>query len=143
MKVTAHFSAEEFAQHARHGLEAKPYPEEWIPARLRLLCSQLEVIRAVFDRPIEVISGYRSPAYNAKIGGARRSQHMEGRAADIRVEDMPAQKLYAAVLYLYERGALRALGGVGLYPDFVHVDVRPPDPTRPWLARWTGGRKTS
>jgi uncharacterized protein YcbK (DUF882 family) len=72
---------------------------------------------------VQVISGYRSPASNAAMharssGVATRSLHMEGKAIDLRLADVPLPTLHKAAL------ALKA-GGVGYYPgpDFVHVDV--------------------
>jgi uncharacterized protein YcbK (DUF882 family) len=71
----------------------------------------------------EVISGYRSPATNAKLhaaghGVAEHSQHMEGRAIDVRLKDCPLVRLHEAAL-----AAKR--GGVGYYPrsNFVHIDT--------------------
>jgi uncharacterized protein YcbK (DUF882 family) len=71
----------------------------------------------------EVISGYRSPATNAKLhatghGVAEHSQHMEGRAIDVRLKDCPLARLHEAAL-----AAKR--GGVGYYPhsNFVHIDT--------------------
>ncbi len=71
----------------------------------------------------EVISGYRSPATNAKLhaaghGVAEHSQHMEGRAIDVRLKDCPLERLHELAL-----AAKR--GGVGYYPrsDFVHIDT--------------------
>ena len=72
---------------------------------------------------VQVISGYRSPATNAAMhehsnGVAAHSLHMKGMAMDIRLADVPLDRLHNAAL------ALQA-GGVGYYPsqDFVHVDV--------------------
>jgi uncharacterized protein YcbK (DUF882 family) len=71
----------------------------------------------------QVISGYRSPATNARLrahtsGVARNSLHMRGQAIDIRLAGVELRDLHRAAL------ALRA-GGVGYYPssDFVHVDT--------------------
>ena len=79
--------------------------------------------KAGADRPYHVISGYRSPRTNALLrangrGVAERSQHLLGRAVDIRVPGLKLQDLYRAAVSL--RG-----GGVGIYPesDFVHVDI--------------------
>jgi uncharacterized protein YcbK (DUF882 family) len=73
--------------------------------------------------PFQLISGYRSPATNAKLrknnrGVAKRSLHMKGKAADIR---LPANKLQDLRSAAYELKG----GGVGYYPgsNFVHVDV--------------------
>tara|TARA_R110002012_G_scaffold196006_2_gene364279 strand:- start:472 stop:906 length:435 start_codon:yes stop_codon:yes gene_type:complete len=45
--------------------------------------SMLVNIRREIDRPLIVSSGYRSPAHNARIGGAANSPHIHGRAVDI------------------------------------------------------------
>jgi len=73
--------------------------------------------------PFQVISGYRSPATNRQLrtqggGVAERSLHLEGRAIDVRLADVPLADL---------RDAARSLraGGVGYYPasQFVHLDT--------------------
>lgn len=71
----------------------------------------------------QVISGYRSPATNRMLSErsgevARHSLHMDGKAMDIFLEDIPLQEIRAEALGL-------KLGGVGYYPKsrFVHVDV--------------------
>lgn len=75
------------------------------------------------EQPIEVISGYRSPATNAKLAAmgrkvAKRSFHMTGQAIDIRIPGVRHDDLHRAAL------ALKA-GGVGNYPNsgFVHIDT--------------------
>lgn len=142
--ITPHFHLDEFDQPARRGVPAAPYPADWIASRLRPLCELLEELRTAVGRPVTILCGYRSPQYNAALAAAGHevalhSQHMEGRAADIEVAGVPALALHAAVLEMYSRGQLGALGGLGLYPDFVHVDVRPV-PLGHSLARWSGGR---
>lgn len=86
------------------------------------LLHRLERSVAVAE-PFRIISGYRSPKTNAMLrarssGVAKRSLHMEGRAADIALAGVPLSDLRGAAL------ALRA-GGVGYYPrsGFVHVDT--------------------
>jgi uncharacterized protein YcbK (DUF882 family) len=71
----------------------------------------------------EVISGYRSPGTNAKLRAnghnvAEHSQHMQGRAIDVRLSDCPLPRLRDLAL-----AAKR--GGVGYYPrsNFVHIDT--------------------
>lgn len=131
--VTEHFLLEEFMSH-----DGEPYPLSWVDDRLKTLCVILEVIRAAFGgRSVFVVSGYRSPAHNAAIGGAQASQHMEGRAADIRVIGVTAGEVHAKVLELFGAGQLQGLGGLGAYPGWTHVDIRP------WighLAQWSGAK---
>lgn len=75
------------------------------------------------DESLHLISGYRSPATNAKLAArsgqvAKRSLHLDGKAADIFLPGRSLEALHGAAL------KLRA-GGVGYYPKsrFVHVDV--------------------
>jgi uncharacterized protein YcbK (DUF882 family) len=91
------------------------------PRLLDLLCE----LRLKLDtpQPLHIISGYRSPATNAKLharsdGVATRSLHMEGMAADIRIPGRDLSLLRKTALSM--KG-----GGVGYYPEsnFVHVDV--------------------
>jgi len=79
------------------------------------------------DGTFQVISGYRSPASNAKLrkagsgGVAKRSLHMRGKAIDIRLPGVELKYLRQVALNL------RA-GGVGYYPksNFIHVDTGRP-----------------
>ncbi|MGE4248251.1 MAG: DUF882 domain-containing protein [Parvibaculaceae bacterium] len=72
-------------------------------------------------RPIHIISGYRSPKTNAflkRIGRnvAKKSQHMLGKAIDIRFPDIPVERMRNSAL-------VRQVGGVGYYAgSFIHVD---------------------
>jgi uncharacterized protein YcbK (DUF882 family) len=73
--------------------------------------------------PFHVISGYRSPRTNAMLRGrsegvARHSLHMDGKAIDVRLPDVPLRQLRDAAVAL-------GRGGVGYYPGsgFVHVDT--------------------
>jgi uncharacterized protein YcbK (DUF882 family) len=71
----------------------------------------------------EVISAYRSPETNELLraqsaGVARKSQHLLGKAIDVRLRGVETKKLRDIALKL-------RLGGVGYYQasDFVHVDT--------------------
>lgn len=52
-------------------------------ANLRALADFLDKIRDELGSPIVVNSGFRTPEVNAAVGGASRSLHMKGLAADI------------------------------------------------------------
>jgi uncharacterized protein YcbK (DUF882 family) len=91
------------------------------PRLLDLLCE----LRLKLDttEPLQIISGYRSPATNAMLhsqseGVAPHSLHMDGMATDIRI---PGR----ALALLRKTALSMKAGGVGYYPssDFVHVDV--------------------
>jgi uncharacterized protein YcbK (DUF882 family) len=90
---------------------------------LTQLCKEvLEPLRAFMGKPIQITSGFRSPAHNARIGGAKNSLHTTGMAADIAVGGIPDQIKVAAFL-----SKLDDVGGIGLYETkgIIHVDIRP------------------
>ncbi len=58
--------------------------DEWVIENLKATAKHVfQPLRDAFGCPIYVSSGYRSPELNVAIGGAKRSQHMEGRALDL------------------------------------------------------------
>lgn len=88
------------------------------------LISKLECLRAAIgNRPIFINSGYRCPKHNKSVGGATKSFHMEGKAADIRVS-VNMEELGKMSDRIFQ------LGGMGIYKTFIHVDL---GPTRRWL----------
>tara|TARA_R110000751_G_scaffold4346_3_gene21227 strand:+ start:24685 stop:25062 length:378 start_codon:yes stop_codon:yes gene_type:complete len=91
----------------------------------------LQHLRNKLGRAIIVVSGYRNPSYNEKIGGSKNSYHMRGMATDIKVSRMDPKDVHAAVEELIKDGIMRQ-GGLGLYKNFVHVDIRGTK------ARWNG-----
>jgi uncharacterized protein YcbK (DUF882 family) len=73
---------------------------------------------------VVLTSVYRSPAYNATLpGAATSSQHMQFRAADVKVPGFGNPQQWAAIFKRY-RDEKMFEGGVGLYNTFVHVDTR-------------------
>lgn len=88
------------------------------------LARVFEAIReAAGSRPIAVLSGYRTAGYNRAIRGANASQHVQGRALDLRPPvGMDALEFGAIVMAVAE--TMPEIGGVGQYATFVHVDTR-------------------
>jgi uncharacterized protein YcbK (DUF882 family) len=75
--------------------------------------------------PINVISGYRTPATNAMLAArsdkvAPNSFHMRGQAIDIRLPGF-------ATVGIRDMALSMSKGGVGYYPesDFIHLDTGP------------------
>ena len=85
----------------------------------------LQKIRAHFGTSVTINSGYRTPSYNAKVGGAKNSQHTKGTAADICINGVSPEEVAKYAEYI-----LGTNGGIGLYKTFTHVD------TREKRARW-------
>jgi len=87
VRLSDHFSLEEltFSQiAARSGLDNTPTPAQI--ANLTRLCETvLEPARVLLGLPLHIDSGFRSATLNVKVGGARSSAHMDGRAADFKV----------------------------------------------------------
>ena len=127
--ITRHFSWREFRCH-----DGTPVPTD-LARNVMEVCENLEVLRhALGDVKIHVVSGYRTPSWNEHVGGAKHSQHKLGKAADIQVAGLTPVQLRRRVLDLIEAGKMKQ-GGVGLYPTFLHYDVRGTG------ARWEGGRR--
>ena len=71
---------------------------------------------------VEVISAYRSPAYNAYCRGARTgSWHQANVAVDVKFP-VRASQVTATARELRDLGLFK--GGVGGYWNFTHIDVR-------------------
>jgi uncharacterized protein YcbK (DUF882 family) len=97
--------------------------ERELDPRLFDLLHDLSVSVGKSEAEINIVCGYRTPWSNEFLrrttsGVASHSQHMEGKAIDIRIPGVPTLQLRNAALALHR-------GGVGFYPKsaFVHVDV--------------------
>lgn len=95
---------------------------------------------AAWDRPLTVTSGYRDPAKNAAVGGAKGSQHMHGNAFDISTAGLNQ----AQIQDMIRRAQSAGFRGVGVYNNSVHFDVGPArawgsDYTRKTLPAWAAG----
>ncbi len=66
-----------------------------------------------------IVSAYRAPAYNEKIGGASKSLHMSGKAIDI---SWPSQDQASKILFIQTAREI-GFGGIGIYPNFIHIDT--------------------
>jgi uncharacterized protein YcbK (DUF882 family) len=77
MQLTDNFNIDEFECHDGTGVP-------WnLVENVQKLANNLQVLRSTIDKPVHIISGYRNPTYNKRIGGATRSYHMKAMAGDI------------------------------------------------------------
>lgn len=87
----------------------------------------LQKIRTHFGKAITINSAYRTPGKNKKVGGATYSQHLYGTAADIKVSGVKPN-----VVAAYAETLLPDRGGIGIYSNFTHIDIRDTK------SRWNG-----
>lgn len=123
MKLSKNFHLNEFA--SKDGAET---PCE-VQVNLKELALNLQVLRDDLKKPIVINSGYRSLQHNRDIGSEDTSQHVLGKAADIRVPGMAASEVYNRIEELIRAGKMKN-GGLGRYQNFTHYDVRDDGPAR-------------
>lgn len=104
-----HFKRSEFACKCGCGLDVVDYK----------LAEVLDDLREHFGQPVIVTSGCRCVKHNKSVGGAKKSQHLTGRGADIKVKNIKPLYVfnYLNVTHLDEFG-------IGLYKSWVHIDTR-------------------
>jgi uncharacterized protein YcbK (DUF882 family) len=83
------------------------------------LVAVLQKIREHFGKAVTITSAYRTPTKNKACGGSTYSQHLYGRAADVKISGVAPKKVAA-----YAETLLKNKGGIGIYSTFTHIDVR-------------------
>lgn len=116
-KVSANFKVKEFA--CTDGSDPIFIDTE--------LVKILQKIRAHFGKSVTITSAYRTPTKNKACGGTTYSQHLYGRAADIKVKGVSPKTVAA-----YAEKLMPNKGGIGIYNTFTHIDVRASK------SRWNG-----
>lgn len=118
-RVSPNFTAEEFA--------CKCGKCKYTTPSLALVAALEELREALGNKPLRIISGLRCPAHNKAVGGIPKSKHVKGTAADVRPpKGMTSEQLAKTA----ENIKAFQEGGIGIYPTFVHLDVRG------YKARW-------
>lgn len=107
-KVSTNFRVKEFA--CTDGSDAVFVDSELIDV--------LQKIRNHFGAAVTITSAYRTHTHNKAVDGTQFSQHLYGRAADIKVKNIKPSKVadYAEKIL--------SKGGIGRYNTFTHIDVR-------------------
>ena len=131
MNLTDNFKLSEFAC----GCGCKGHDQPEIIAALRLLCERrLQPLRDRLGVALKVYTGFRCVAFNKRCGGAKRSQHLLGKAADLIPADGNVERVGDEARAIMAE--LRS-GGVKVYRrvrrvSFTHIDDR--------AGRWDGNR---
>lgn len=82
----------------------------------KTLLLNLELLRwKLNNKPLFINSGYRTRGFNEKVGGIWNSNHLTGKAADIKSLHYPAREVH--------KHAVQIFNGVGKYRNFTHVDT--------------------
>jgi zinc D-Ala-D-Ala carboxypeptidase len=102
-------------------------PDSKALANLTELCVvALEPLRTLWGGSVRVSSGYRSPAVNLCVGGAKRSAHMDGRAADLVPQGIKLQLAYdmaVASAVPYDQIIIEQMANGARW---IHVAIAPP-----------------
>ena len=119
-------------------------PDDKVIKNLELLAKNiLQPIRDHFDKAIHVVSGYRSPGLNKKVGGASNSQHLIGQAVDI---DNDNTHISNAEIFNYIKENLKFDQLIWEFgndesPDWVHVSYSA-KPRKQILRAYKDGSRT-
>ena len=149
--LTPHFKLREFTESAtamKHGIDNRPTPE--VVENLKHLCQHtLEPLREKLGLPIIITSGYRTKELNDIIVHAsRKSQHMEGRAADFYVVQEPVQgsrvqgsrELLIQAFRLIIEDESIDFDQLIIYPTFIHVSYVSQERNRHQITKANGNR---
>lgn len=107
-------------RHRAHGKNSLPTRDLWkniiVPACVA------DMARGEHGSPIRILSAYRNEDYNQAIRGARFSRHRNFDALDLAPMDGRVSALVKILKRLRAEGHFK--GGIGVYPNFVHIDNR-------------------
>lgn len=118
MKLTKNFSRQEF-----DCKDGTIVPDKYL-INVKEVAENLQELRDYLNVPVMVTgSGYRSSKHNKKVGGAKFSQHLTASGADINAQGYGPKQLAEVIELLILKGKMKQ-GGIGVYPNFVHYDIR-------------------
>jgi len=110
---------------ATHGTTRIPASVEVVYGMIRIAEALEEIRMLLGNRPIEIVSWYRDPATNLRVGGTKNSRHLTGDGVNFIVDGLPPDEVYAKLDDWWG-----ARGGLASASQFVHIDARG------YRARW-------
>ena len=116
MKLTENFNLSEFE--CKCGCSMP----DFVKKNVIELAENLQVLRDVVGK-LDLTNAYRCKEHNADVGGAVNSQHLKGKAADVKSSAMSPSEIAVTIDDLMKNEKFK-LGGVGIYNTFTHVDIR-------------------
>lgn len=118
MQLTKNFTRQEFD--CKDGTKV---PDKFL-FNVKEVAENLQVLRDYLEVPVSITgSGYRTAKHNKKVGGAKFSQHLTASGADINAQGYEPKQLAEVIELLILKGKMKQ-GGLGVYPNFVHYDIR-------------------
>lgn len=106
----------------KRGSVANSLPPREIWKNMAPTLRAVDKLSTVLEEPLlEVVSAYRSPAYNRSCGSMASSQHVRNSAVDLRFSCSP-RVVSKVARELRDKGLF--MGGVGRYRGFTHIDTR-------------------
>lgn len=119
VKLSANFHLDEFAVSGSHPHLVEPVPERFIPNVEKIVGGALQPMRTEWDRPFQILSGYRSAELNKAVGGSATSQHRTAAAVDFTTADIRA--LFLALVNSPKKYPVGQCIGYGNSKAFVHI----------------------
>ena len=116
MKLTKNFNLSEFECNCGCSMP------DFVKKNVIELAENLQVLRDAVGK-LHLTNAYRCKDHNADVGGAVNSQHLKGKAADVKSSTMSPSEIAVIVDDLMKSEKFK-LGGVGIYNTFTHVDIR-------------------
>ena len=116
MNLTENFSLSEFE--CKCGCKMP----DFVKKNIIDLASNLQVLRDVVGR-LDLTNAYRCKEHNADVGGSVNSQHLLGKAADVKSDTVGPADIAIVIEDLMKNETFE-IGGIGLYNTFTHVDIR-------------------
>lgn len=133
LMLTRNFARAEFDVHERPPAALEPLVQQ--------MANLLQWFRDLARSPLTVSSYYRSPARNAEVGGVQKSEHLEGRAADVVPEELSKVELTRRLLEAEAQGRAPQYGQFIVYLDTEHIHISLPRhdgrPNGQKLVSWT------
>jgi hypothetical protein len=107
-------------------------PERSTWANLVPLIDMFEMIRAAVGAPIKVRNWWRPADYNARVGGAKASDHITGHAFDCDFRSRDHRRIAERLLVDLQKNRRDLAISLGLGDLTIHIGAKSPKGKRTW-----------
>ena len=106
---------------------------QWVDSpESRIFVTMLQEMRTWMEQPMAIYSCYRQPAFNARVGGDRRSAHLYGAAADWHIKHTDVQREHVRDKWRQICEKRRIIGAINFYSGGYHLEA--------FSDRWYGAK---